>query len=428
MNKFFKHLLILSILVGFSTSAFAAGFAQVIVSGTSDTPSAGSTNYISPMGSAEGQWNTTEANRQVPIPITTTLSNIYYELVTAPSVGKSRGLNMMKNGSSTSMPTCTISDTATTANDLTTTTGSFSPGDLFDMRSVPSGNPTTSVGRWSFISTPSTTGIGMTLSHSGANAATGATNYVPISGMGISATVSDVYIVMPFAGTFKNLYVAASGVAGASKSYTVTLQKIGTGNTTLTAQVTGAVSATANDTTHTVSFSAGDVYVLEVVPAGTPTARFIGIGIEVDPTTDGHFLVAATGSGTMSTSTTNYTWGGSGSGTFNATESNRYSLAQAMTTKAIYINLPTGLGGTGSYAFTLMNNGVASSLACTVSGLLVATCNAATDVTISNGVHFDTKVVPSTTPLSDTANISYDCYNAPPSPGTNTSRFFEVLT
>lgn len=265
----------------------------------------------------------------------------------------------------------------------------------------------------------------MTLAHSGSNAGTGATNYMPISGNGISATATDVYIVMPFAGTFKNLYLAASGVAGAAKSYTVTLQKIGTGNTTLTAQVTGAVSATANDTTHTVSFSAGEIYVLEVVPAGTPTARFIGVGIEIDPTTDGHFLVATTGAGTMSTSATNYTWGGGGSGTWNATESNRYSLAQAMTVKSIYAYLPVGTIVSGSYALTFMNNTSASGLTCTITS---QSCNASTDVTVSaNGGYFTTKDVPSSASTARAAAVSYDCYNAPPSPASTNSNFFQLM-
>lgn len=84
--------------------------------------------------------------------------------------------------------------------------------------------------------------------------------------------------LMPSAGTISGLYVScgAVGVSASDGIFTVLKQTSGSGSqATTTMTVTYGTSATANvilaDTTHTVSFAAGDRIGIRVVTLGSTT-------------------------------------------------------------------------------------------------------------------------------------------------------------
>ncbi len=86
--------------------------------------------------------------------------------------------------------------------------------------------------------------------------------------------------IVPYAGTFSKLRVAVDTAPGAGKSLTFTLRKNGV-NQTLTVAISGT-NTTGVDTTHTVSFAAGDRVSLGCVPAGTPTLSLVRWALEFD--------------------------------------------------------------------------------------------------------------------------------------------------
>ncbi len=85
-----------------------------------------------------------------------------------------------------------------------------------------------------------------------------------------SAIIQMASVVMPYAGTARNLQVFTSLSPGAAKSYAFTILKNGS-PTVLTCTVSGAATACA-DNVHSFTFLAGDVVgPMASVPTGTPT-------------------------------------------------------------------------------------------------------------------------------------------------------------
>ena len=80
----------------------------------------------------------------------------------------------------------------------------------------------------------------------------------PGTNNGLSCTIagSTATIPIPITCTAKNLYVTASSGGAVAGSGVVTLTKAGTGSTALTCTL--GTSTSCNDTTHSVSFSAGN--------------------------------------------------------------------------------------------------------------------------------------------------------------------------
>lgn len=109
-----------------------------------------------------------------------------------------------------------------------------------------------------------------------ATLAAGSTTYVYISG---SATEPGQQIMMPFAGTARNLYISQSAAGGAGKNYTYTVRK----NAVDTALTCVAANATAaNDATHSFTFVAGDLLSVKVVVDAAATIAAVSWGVEVN--------------------------------------------------------------------------------------------------------------------------------------------------
>ena len=108
----------------------------------------------------------------------------------------------------------------------------------------------------------------------------GATEYM--GSFSSNASAAKTNLVMPFACTLKNMYVVAETAPGAGQNNTYTLFKNGVGQT-LTATMADTAT-TANDTTNSVTFAAGDTVTVRVVLSGSSASTTTHhVGIEVAP-------------------------------------------------------------------------------------------------------------------------------------------------
>lgn len=113
------------------------------------------------------------------------------------------------------------------------------------------------------------------------NLTSGSTLYVGTARA--DAIESNAYLVIPVAGTWRNLYVYSSGAPGAGQTYTATFRNA-LADTALVATISGAGSNAASDTTHSASANAGDRYDVKfVASAGAATAAQLVWAIEFQP-------------------------------------------------------------------------------------------------------------------------------------------------
>jgi hypothetical protein len=127
-------------------------------------PSVTLTNYIYPnyLGPSVTHWNSTEASRQAyASPQGFTLSKLRVKLTTAPGSGNSYAFTVRKNAAGGGLGV-TISDAATTGNDLSNFVA-FSGTDRLSFESVPTSNPTaTGIMTWALVQTDGTSDPGAT--------------------------------------------------------------------------------------------------------------------------------------------------------------------------------------------------------------------------------------------------------------------------
>lgn len=104
---------------------------------------------------------------------------------------------------------------------------------------------------------------------------------------------------------------------------------------------------------------------------------------------------------TPSTSATNYIWLDSQNSTWNATETARNAvIAIAGTISKLYVLHQTAPGGAASYAYTIMKNGVATALTCTVSAAGTTAVDTSNSFSVVAGDLLSLRAVPSSTPTA----------------------------
>lgn len=360
-------------------------------------------------------WNSlsvssTEANASQVATQSGVLGSLYVSLSAAPGVGNSRTATIYKNGSATSM-TCTISNAATTAND-TVHTVSYSAGDTLSVEWNFSGTPTAA--QAAFGLQADQTGQTLYTSDPLTVLGTGANTYLPLQ-QGVSAsTTPTVPSVIPTNGTISNMYFKLSGVPGAGKSYTATLVVNGS-TTALTCAISGNATTTANDTTDSVSVSAGDTAYWQVTPSGTPTGRLPAISALFTPSIDGESIHTYASSTAPSVSATNYQ-GIGGTGSWSSAETLRDGLiSTAAVLKKLYVSLSTNPGTGKSYAYTIRANTANTSVTTTVSDA-ATTGNDTTNSSSSTsaGQYVGLASVPSGTPTSAVVGWGFAAYITPP--------------
>jgi hypothetical protein len=103
--------------------------------------------------------------------------------------------------------------------------------------------------------------------HAGYTASIPQGSTIYMNAFGHESVEANAEAVMPFACTLSNMYVKNSSVGGAAQTVVYTLFKNG-GATAVTATVSSG-GTTANDTTHSASFAAGDTFSVQAVLSAT---------------------------------------------------------------------------------------------------------------------------------------------------------------
>jgi hypothetical protein len=311
---------------------------------------------------------TTSVNSNVvqsPVSTTGTVGNLLVKLGSAPGAGISTTWTLYKNQVATAL-SVTVTGAATSGSDNTDNI-SVVPGDLLQWKNTHTG---TYSGSESYAAAfTGTSGDQSLITGGGPLLNTTTTEYMPISGgFNQFPAEADAENVMPTAGTIDNFYLSFDGTAGAGKSYTLTLFKNGVA-TALTANISN--STITPDTTHSVSFVAGDTLSIQSVPSGTPSSNHPFWSVRFAPTTDGESILFA--QGPLNTGGQYYS---DIEGSIQSTNADSRFTANfmgfapvAFTLKDLYANTNPAPGGATSYAFDNWKNGAtASALSAAVSG------------------------------------------------------------
>jgi len=374
--------------------------------------STSATNYIYPAGSNVATPSSTEAIRQIPMPVAGTIRNFAVTHDVAPSSGKSWFYSVHKNGAATGV-SVTIADTAVSAVD-STNSFAFQPGDLISIAVVPTGTPT-APGIYYWDMEVNAAGQ-IIIGGNGNTPSNSATNYTNLQGPAITswtATETNVQGICPTGGTISNLYVHASGAANTGASYTFTVRD--GGDTALTCAISGSSQTDNSDLTHSFTVAAGDKLALKCVPASTPAARSFWWSCLFTPTVDGESWFSFGNSAVPSASATNTEQGFlAGANGWNATEANVKGFIGPQTLKNFYVSLVTAPGGVTTRKFTVRKNAGDTALNPTITGA-ATTQNVTADVSFARGDQFDIHSELTGSPAAATGGVhmGFLVYNAP---------------
>lgn len=252
-----------------------------------------------------------------------------------------------------------------------------------------------------------------TMATNGGGPSASAVEYMPISGQGSTGlpqtTESVVSQISTISGTFQNFYIRLNQSpdnGGGTQSYTYVLYVNGA-PTAVTCTISEAETS-CFDITHTASITAGQTVSLESTPSGTPTQRDVHFTIELSAAANSSTIMVAAMTGNPSTGSNNFSplQGATG---WNATESARsqvFPTAGNITHIEVALSVaPDNGAGTDEYILTLMVDGAATSLTCTVQEAAL-TCSASVTVAITAGQTVSMRSDPNNTPASTTIKYS----------------------
>lgn len=331
----------------------------------------------------------TGANMRGMFTTSGTFSSLYAHVTTAPPGASTWTVQVFDNQVGTSV-TCVISNPNTSCSDLTDSF-SIAQGDNIDVEFTPSGTPTAAVGSASGIFTPTASGQTVLPLYSLESTLTTGSGYGQFNGSANTASLQAIEAsstsLLPEGGTIENMMNHLATAAGTGITNTLTVRDA-LSNTIVTCSVSGASTKICNDLTHTATASTGDVLDLGyVISGGTAAASRMQSGITYIPTNSGDYIFTASNHTTADTNGTNYI--NLSGDTLNSGEGTIQSVSNAQTITKLQVLLPQALTGSQTKTFTLRDNGVSTSLTCTVpnSG---TSCNATGSVKIAAGDLLDT--------------------------------------
>lgn len=374
-------------------------------------PSVSATSTSQIYGSSGGVFDATVDRNTGIQAVPGTWSNMKICLNTPPGSAKSYTFTAQlgaRNQDSTI--TCSISGTTQTCCEDVTHSSTTAAGDLFRIKSVPSGTPTGSTAlTTSMLFTPTNDNNFIVAgAQTGQNAA--ANTYVALAGAtGSRITQRDMEAPMSLAGTFDLLYAEVAAAPGVGKSWTITMTTNGSDST-----VTCAISGTntkCNDVTHSSATIRGDRVTWKVVPSGTPTTSTLSIGMRFTPTNRGEFPIIGNTFSAISNTASSYTriaGGNDNSATENLTTSTTTSRSPGLIVKNGNYSVSTAPSAGKSYTYTLRRNFTdpTGGPSATISGTST-TAQSNGYVVVADGDVLTTRLTPSGTP---TAGMFHSCY------------------
>lgn len=406
---------------------------QAIISGGA-CGTAGATHFTAFQGDqATTDVNSTELNNKQVISAPGTIDSLYVDLGTAPGRGETMSVTLRLNGADTAL-TVTISGTAKTGSD-TSHSVAVVAGDVVGWKVVASNNGAYAAAnaRYSCRFIPTTAdNFNVMFGIAGAGDQwdnTTTSQYTPaMTKRGKNATENLRSQVMPSAGSIKNLYVNINTAPGVGKTRTFTVFKNGVATTLLV--VISGTNTSGNDTTHTVSYAAGDTISMECKADTSSASTKGGYGMTFVPTTAGEFPVMSCDANAQSTSVANYAFICEGGSTFSATETSRQQVVpMSIVFKAVYADLNTAPASGKSWAFALRKNAAATDLSASIANTSTAGNDTSDHQTAIAGDLLSTESTPSGTPTATGSNrISYCFAEALASTLTESITNTEVLT
>lgn len=393
---------------------------------TNTSPSNTATSFSFPTASfSTTSWGTTEAQRTAPISEDITVTRVAVWLGGAPGAGTSYTFTVRDDGADTAA-SVTISGTNTTGS----WTGSVSIAALsmICMESIPTSTPATPGGSVQWIIEYSTGGNYYLMPYANTTATSSTvTDYVsPISGytQSTSATATDFEILCPTSVTVTKHVAALDASPGTGKSYALSFRQNNTTDTlTATVSDTNTISSAATGST---SLSAGDTFVIKVVPTGTPTACRTKGCLTLQPSVTGEIISgvgSATGPLTTGTSFQQGYGPGASTGTW-STESARQSRFPGSTISKLYVKVNTAPGTGNGWTFTLRSNGASQSVTATISDTNTSANDTTDSFTHTDGNQFSMQAARVSAPGS-TAGAKFSFVQTVTQPSTgNTGAFF----
>lgn len=375
-------------------------------------PTTAATRYNAFMANASASWAGAEATQ--PVGSNHIIKNLYVSL--SGSVGGTmvHVLTLRKNGADTGLTITT--DAASTSFTDSTNTVSVAAGDVLSWKLVTTGAGGAAVFiriGYEMASSDSSDGAPILTGEVTNTLSASATRYLPIQGGILSTTSGNAETIIPTAGTINSAYMVLGGTPGAAKSYTATLVK-NTVDTAIVITISGT-NTTGNDVSNSVSVVAGDKVYWRIDPAGTPTARMVGLGVRWIPSIDGEYI--HTGVATApSASTAQYASAGNSS--FGATIQRGGPAPSAdYTIKDLYVDVNTAPGAGKSIAFAMMSAGSATSVVATISNTATSASDTSNSATTSTGGLVELRSTPTGTPtvaITRFAWVEYRSVTPPP--------------
>lgn len=340
---------------------------QVLSGSSSDVLNTAATEYIAFWPNEAPTWTATENARRQIVAGNGRIKWFRVNSDIAAGAGAFT-INLRKNGAAAG-PTVALTHPATTGVDLTNV-ATFAAGDVITLESVPSGTPTnTPKISWTAVYEDTDTfekclfmgGINNTMG-------TALAENSAISGGEIwgTKTVGNInysaVCAVPF--TFKDMYVLLSAAPGVGTSYNLR-PNINGGAGGVAVTISGA-STSGNDTSLGNAAVRGDALEMREAPSGTPTARQAFWGIGALTGNPHEFMLFGTSQDALNSLATEYNvLNGSGI-VWDGTEANRSAVLPQCTLHSLIVLPGVGTAVGTTFTFTIMKNGVATSLAVTV--------------------------------------------------------------
>lgn len=205
-------------------------------------------------------------------------------------------------------------------------------------------------------------------------------------------------------GTIRNLRVNLTAAPGSGKSRTFTLLK-----NDVEQSLTVTISDTAtqgSDTAHDVSVSAGDRLAIKAVPTNTPASCYADCTTQFEGSVTDESLILGTSRTNIPSNTDAEYAFCAGAYTWNPTLTNREEIVSTSgTIKKLHVYVHSAPGVGKSLTFTLMKNGVATSLEVTISGTDKSGSDTVNTVSVSAFDRISLRCTPANTPLT-----TYTCW------------------
>lgn len=416
-----SRVLIISLLMILQTSLAHALTTMWSLSSAGNTVTAN--HYIS-FGQG-GAGDASNSKKRMVVAGNMSLRNLSISAAAAPGGGTGAiAYTVIVNGSA-SLLTCTMTDPATTCTDSTNTINLVRGDTVTLQATTAAGAPTYSsitgyvikdisnTNRNDFIGCPAAATI---LSAS-------ATNYIGI-GSNCSPNATEGGGLIPIIEQVSQFYVYLDGSAGAGasgKSYTVTLRKNQV-DTAITCTIL-ETATTCQDTINSITTAPGDILSVKVVPANTPTARYISVGVKLTSSIPGAFVVPS-GAASPSVSAVHYSALSGGSTTSASTTTNNQLAPGNLYAMGFYAKATTAAPANGagvqSWTFNLRDhtNSLTELTGCVISEAATTCSETFREALSASNFAVNYQLTPSGTPTTST--IRYGTLMTFNAPGTTT--------